>query len=468
MRIGTLRETIRIVDDIVSHQRRMNNILLPMSTGTERADSAREARRNIKNIMADPGCTKRMNRFVFHALITCLVFACCSHAQTASEEARIERVENGLTNSVLRKGEPVEHYSLAQRMEHYRVRGLSVAVVDDYRIVWAKGYGIADLKSSRSVTAETLFQAGSISKPVAALAAMKFVQDGRLALDEDVNLRLKSWHIPENQFLQAEKVTLRRLLSHSAGFTVHGFGGYVQGDPIPTVQQILDGVRPANNPPIRVNIVPGSMFRYSGGGYTVMQLLLAETAGQPFAAVLQKTVLEPIGMRDSTYQQPLPAPLRSRAAFGFTANGAPLPGDYHIYPERAAAGLWTTAPDLARFGIELQESREGRSNRVLSEATTKLMLTRQKDDCGLGLFIEGPGPGERFGHDGVNAGYQALMLFTFDGKGFAIMTNSDNGMKLAQELAYSIAAVYQWKHYGPRIQAAFEAPHTALATFVPK
>lgn len=410
-----------------------------------------------------------MSRGIFIALACCLVCVPNSRAQnSSSNEARIKRIENGLTNTVLLEGRPIEHHSLTQRMEHYHVRGLSVAVIDNYQIVWAKGYGVADLKSGRAVEAATLFQAGSISKPVAAVAAMKFVQDGKLALDENVNQRLKSWHVPDNEFTKTEKVTLRRLLSHSAGLTVHGFGGYATGEPVPTVQQVLDGVKPANSRPVRVDTVPGTVFRYSGGGYTVMQLLLTETAGEPFATILKRTVLDPIGMEKSTYEQPLPATLRDHAAFAYRADGSAVPGDYHTYPERAAAGLWTTAPDLARFGIEMQKSREGRSNKVLSQQTTKLMLTRQKDDDGLGFFLEGTGAEERFGHNGANEGYQALMQFTFDGKGMAIMTNSDNGMQVAQELAYSIGAEYQWKDYAPKTRATVQVSPATLSPFAGK
>ena len=404
-----------------------------------------------------------------------MALACCAFsipytsAQiSVANQARIQRVENGLTNTLLLAGKPVEHYSIAQRMERYHVRGLSVAVIDHYQIAWAQGYGLADLKSNRPVSAQTFFQAGSISKSVAAVAAMKLVQEGKLNLDQDVNQRLKSWRVPENEFTRTEKVTLRRILSHSAGLTVHGFGGYAEGEPVPSVQQVLDGVKPANSAPVRVDLVPGTVFRYSGGGYTVMQLLLTETAGESFAAFLQKTVLNPIGMIHSSYDQPLPAALRDRAAFAYTGDGSAVPGDYHTYPERAAAGLWTTAPDLALFGIEIQKSREGRSNRVLSQKTTELMLTRQKEDDGLGFFMEGSGPEERFGHNGANAGYQALMLFTFDGKGLAIMTNSDNGSQLAQELAYSIGAEYQWKDYAPKTRAVAQVPHSTLLTLAGK
>lgn len=410
-----------------------------------------------------------MRRSTLVILAFCFSLLPSTFAQTSSpERERIARVENSLTSAVLLKGKPVEHFSLAQRMERYKVRGLSVAVIDQYQVVWAKGYGLADLKSKRPVDAETLFQAGSISKPVAAVAAMKFVQDGKLKLDEDVNQRLRSWHVPENEFTKTEKVTLRRLLSHSAGLTVHGFGGYAEGEPVPTVQQVLDGQKPANSKPVRVDVIPGTLLRYSGGGYTVMQLLLSETVGEPFAVVLKKTVLDPFAMKNSTYEQPLPGAWRSRAAFAYRGDGSAVPGDYHTYPERAAAGLWTTAPDVALLGIEIQKSREGRSNRVLSKETTRLMLTRQKEDDALGFFLESAGLEERFGHNGANEGYQALMLFTFDGKGLVIMTNSDNGLQVAQELAYSIGSEYHWADYAPRTRAMIKVLPSDLSLLTGK
>jgi CubicO group peptidase (beta-lactamase class C family) len=288
-----------------------------------------------------------------YCLLVALLPTACLFAQTSSStEARIARVEGNLTSTLLIKGKSVKRYTLSQRMEHYHVHGLSVAVIDHYEVVWTKGHGLADVRAGRTVTAETIFQAGSISKPVAAMAAMKFVQDGRLSLDDDVNRRLKSWKVPNNEFTKDQKVTLRRLLSHSAGLTVHGFPGYAQGELVPTVEQVLDGVKPANTAPIRVDTSPGTLLRYSGGGYTVMQLLLTETAGEPFARVLKRTVLDPIGMHSSTYDQPLPSSWRERAAFGYRGDGSAVPGDYHTYPERAAAGLWTTAQDLAHISQE--------------------------------------------------------------------------------------------------------------------
>jgi CubicO group peptidase (beta-lactamase class C family) len=192
-----------------------------------------------------------------------------------------------------------------------------------------------------------------------------------MKLDDDVNSYLKSWKVPENEFTKEQKVTLRRLLSHTAGLTVHGFPGYSAASSVPTVPQILDGVKPANTAAVRVDLLPGSMFRYSGGGYTVAQLMMSEVTGVPFQDFMQRAVLGKAGMRQSTYDNPLPQRLAAVAASGYKGNGDPIPGRYHTYPEMAAAGLWTTASDLARFVIEIQKSREGRSNQILKQPQSR-------------------------------------------------------------------------------------------------
>jgi CubicO group peptidase (beta-lactamase class C family) len=387
---------------------------------------------------------------VFFAFVACIAFPAVSQDLAALEQ-RIHRVENGLMPAEIGKGESAPKWTVAERMAHYNVEGVSVAVIDNYAIHWAKGYGVLDKNTSQPVTTETLFQAGSISKPVAATAALHLVETGRLNLDEDVNLKLKSWHVPENEFTREQKVTLRRILSHGAGLTIHGFPGYSVDEPVPTLVEILDGEKPANTGAIRVDILPGTKERYSGGGYTILQLLLTEVTGQPFPDLLKSMVLAKIGMRHSSYRQPLPPDWANAAASGYRSNGSPVKGKWHVYPEMAAAGLWTTASDLARFAIEIQKSREGRSNLVLSREMTTQMLTRQMDNAGLGLFLEGTSQSPRFGHNGADEGFQALMLATLDsGRGAVVMANSDNGVRLAQEIVLGIAAEYGWPDYKPR------------------
>jgi dihydroorotase/N-acyl-D-amino-acid deacylase len=300
------------------------------------------------------------------------------------------------------------------------------------------------------VTTATLFQAASISKPVAAAAALALIEAGRLDLDEDVNAKLRSWHVPRNPFLEQAPVTLRGLLSHTAGLTVHGFRGYAAGDPVPNLLQVLDGRAPANSQPIRVDIVPGRTWRYSGGGYTVMQQLVQDVTGREFSAVMQDLILARLGMDHSTYEQPLPDGRRKSAATGHRADGRPIPGRWHTYPERAAAGLWTTPTDLARFAVELQDSLRGRSNRILSSRSVRRMLTPGPGGFGLGLAIEGSGDSRRFEHGGSNEGFKCkLVAFAHRGQGAVVMANGDGGSILGEEILRAVAWAYGWPAYRP-------------------
>jgi len=383
---------------------------------------------------------------------------------TTQSVDRIRAVETRLMPAVVLKGRPVPRYTIEERMKALSVPGVSVAVIRDYKIEWAKGYGFADVATKRPVTTKTLFLAGSVSKPVAAAGALSLVEQGKVKLDDDVNRYLKSWKVPENEFTNEQKVTLRRLLSHTAGLTVHGFPGYSAESSVPTIQQILDGVKPANTPPVRVDVLPGSIYRYSGGGYTVMQLMLTEVTGIPFPDFMRRAVLERAGMWQSTYENPLPQRLSAVAASGYAGNGDVLPGQYHTYPEMAAAGLWTTASDLARFVIEIQKSREGRSNQILRQATIEEMLRPEKENYGLGFSITELDGIKEFVHGGSDAGFQALLRATVDGRGIVVMTNSENGSRLASEILLAVAAAYGWA-YKTREREVIAVPPEALEKF---
>ena len=368
-----------------------------------------------------------------------------------SVEARIARIENGLLPQVLVKGEPLPGMKLVDRMAFYKVPGVSIAVIDQGHIDWVRGYGFADVAAQRPVTPDTRFQAASISKSVAATAALHSVEEGKIDLDRNVNDYLKSWKVPDNDFTHEQKVTLRRILSHSAGLTVHGFPGYTAGKPIPTLVQVLNGEKPANTEAIRVDTVPGTKWRYAGGGYTVMQQMLIDVVGQPFPGIMQRTVLSELGMKDSAYSQPLRDDWRPFAATAYQADGKPVEGKYNTYPELAAAGLWTTPGDLARFAIGIQEALAGKSPRVISKGMAEQMLTRQIENDGLGLFLDGAGKTLRFSHGGANEGFQCLLVaYAHTGQGAAIMTNSDRGAALMTEIMFAIAHEYGWADYLPR------------------
>jgi CubicO group peptidase (beta-lactamase class C family) len=361
----------------------------------------------------------------------------------AADSAKIQRVENGLRPPVSIKGRPAELMTIAERLKFYHVPGVSVAVLNGGKVEWARGYGSTSADGGTPVTPETLFQAASISKHVAALVALHLVDLGKLALDEDVNLKLRSWKVPENEFTKNEKVTLRRLLNHSAGLTVHGFPGYEAGVRVPSLVDILDGRPPANTAPIRVDVTPGTLWRYSGGGYEVMQQLVIDVAGKPFPQLAREFVLDPLGMTLSTYEQPLPAARDHEAADAHDSQGRMLNGKYHTYPEMAAAGLWTTPSELARVVMELQTG-----GHVLKPATQREMLTKVLGDYGLGLALAATGGQKSFSHGGSNAGFQCMMFaYLSGGRGAIVMTNGDRGGPLASEILRSIAAEYGWPDY---------------------
>lgn len=363
---------------------------------------------------------------------------------------RVERIESALLPTVIIEGRELETPSLEQRMSHYAVPGVSVAMIDGGRIQWARAYGVAD-EDGRAVTPTTRFQAASISKPVAAMAALALVDQGLLDLDADVNEYLTSWKVPANHLTDLAPVTLRGLLSHTAGLTVHGFPGYGPGETVPGTIGVLDGE--GNTDPIRVDVQPGTVHRYSGGGYTVAQQLVEDVTGVPFPRAMDTLVLEPLGLEHSTYRQPLPSELRDQAAIGHRSDGRPVEGRFHTYPEMAAAGLWTTPSDLARFLISLQRAKRTGQHPVLSGQMVDEMLTPVLGDYGLGLGISDG----RFGHGGANEGFRCTMTAFLDGnQGVVIMTNADQGGALGQELMLTIAREYGWSGPEPARRTVLE------------
>jgi CubicO group peptidase (beta-lactamase class C family) len=352
------------------------------------------------------------------------------------------------------EGKPPLSFTLNDLMRLYKVPGLSVAVVEGNKLTWARGFGFVAPGSSTPVTPETLFQAASISKPVTAAGGLWLVEHGKLDLDGNVNLKLKSWKVPDNQFTAKEKVTLRRLMSHNAGMNVHGFAGYEQGTPIPTTLQTLDGIAPANNAAIRVTVTPGTECIYSGGGITVEGLLIKDASGQSFEEFMRQSVLLPAGMKSSTFEQSLPSALAERAATGTHADGSAVQGKWHIYPELAPDGLWTTPSDLARFGIELSLSREGKANHILSQAMTREMLTPQCHDApgdqggvGLGFGVGYRGHPGQYRHTGGNDGFESLLFMDADSAwGIALMGNSDSFHSIYPHIAETIAKAKGWEY----------------------
>ena len=370
-----------------------------------------------------------------------------SWAATGAEEP-IRRVQNELLPPVLVKGEPVQPGKLSDRMAALHVPGVSVAVIHEGKLEWARGFGVTRM-GGPAVTPETEFQAASISKPVTTLAVMRLVVDGKLNLDADINQYLHSWKLPANDFTQQSPVTLRKLLSHSAGVTVHGFAGYAANEPLPTLVQILNGEAPANSPPIRVDMTPGTRPRYSGGGYEIVQQALFDVTGVPFAKLMHDTVLKPLGMQHSTYEAPAPAGILTHAATPYRGDGSPVKGGPHVYPEQAAAALWTTPSDLARVAIAVQKSLAGAPGGILPVGTAHAMLAPLFPHQAVGFFVGGSTSNKFFAHGGANEGYRCDLVAYRNGDGAVVMTNGDNGSQLTSEILRTIAHEYHWPDYAP-------------------
>lgn len=383
----------------------------------------------------------------------------------AATDERFARVESSLAPRIFAEGNPIQ-WTLQERMAHYRVPGVSIAVINDGKIEWARGYGTLAAGESAPVNAETVFQAASISKPVSALALLRLVEAGKLPLDQDVNEVLKTWKVPANSFTADEKVTLRRMLSHTAGLTVHGFRGYAEGETVPSVVQILNGGSPSNSGAIRVDLKPGTQERYSGGGYVVMHQMVRDATGESFEALLQSSVFKPLGMTRSTFEQPLSSSWSTNAARAHRSDGKRVSGNWHTYPELAPDGLWTTPTDLARFAIEMQQSLRGESNKVISAALTKQMLTRQLRSMGLGIVVAGADAALRFEHGGANEGFRCHLVAYASGRGCVVMTNSDNGSALIPEIQRAIANEYEWPDYRPVTRKSVPVDAEVLAGYV--
>jgi CubicO group peptidase (beta-lactamase class C family) len=337
--------------------------------------------------------------------------------------------------------------TLTQLMERMNVPGMSVAVIHDFKIHWAKGYGVADVATGAKVDTETMFQAASISKPVTAMAMLKTIQDGKFSLEDDINKVLRSWQLAGGEFVKERAVTPRALASHTSGLgDGFGFPGYEPQAPLPTVVQILNGEKPSNVGRVFMERAPLQANKYSGGGYTVLQLALTDTWQRPFPEVLRQTVLDPIGMSNSAFEQPLSPQRDKNAARAHGGDGKAMGAKWHVYPELAAAGLWTTPTDLAKFAIEVQRSVYGGSNRVLSPASTREMLSPVGvGDFGVGFVLVKKGEGWYFQHGGGNWGFICLLFaHKVKGYGFAVMTNADRGNAVTNEIMSRVERAYGW------------------------
>lgn len=397
------------------------------------------------------------------ATLALLITSCVSTG--AGQRSKIHEVETNVRVPVLIKNLPPKKHSLVERMKYFETPGLSVAVIEHGKNAWSKGYGLRENGGEEKIDSETVFQAASMSKPVAALGVLSLVNDGRIKLDDDVNLHLRSWQVPENSFTKDDKVTIRRLLSHTAGLTDgNGFPGYQPGTQIPTLLEILNGSANVNSSPIIVGMKPGAFFQYSGGGYEILQLLVEDVTGKPFAQFMEDTIFVPLEMTHSSFLYPLPKSLAKNAASAHNRNEV-VKGKWHIYPEKAAAALWTTPSDMAKMIIAVHRCARGMGeqqglSKVLGQKLCQEMLAMHEwptknghaKKMGLGFMVDEMAGRIMFHHSGGNEGITCNFRGTSvqdNLHGTIIMTNSSRGRHVIEELEKTIDDVYGWKKYQP-------------------
>lgn len=337
-------------------------------------------------------------------------------------------------------------------LSEYKTPGVSIVILDSFKVVYAKGFGKLNINEKTAVNPATIFQSASIGKSITAVALMYYVEKGFFNLDENVNIKLRSWKLAETEFTQHEKVTLRRLLSHTAGVNVHGFDGYYFNQKLPDLLQVLDGKSPANSEAVKVINTPGNEFDYSGGGYLVIQKLMEDVLNKPFEEIVGEAVFKRINMNNTFYAA---TSEYKNTAFAHDSTGnLSVNGKYHKFIEYGAgAGLWTTAEDLSKFVLELIRSYHGKSNILLSQKSVKKMFKAQNNayskgfgsDYGLGFYTKNNGA-EVF-HGGSNdPGYEHMMYFYPElGKGAIILTNGFRGSELWQDLIIRIAQKFEWQ-----------------------
>ena len=315
-------------------------------------------------------------------------------------------------------------------MEEHNVPGASIAIIEEGKLVHARAFGVIKVDEPDRIDVSTMFSVGSVSKVVTAVAVLDMIEEGRATLDEDINQYLTSWNVPANDYTRQQPVTIERILSHTAGLTVHGFADFQPGQEAPTTVQILNGERPAKNAAIRVDIPVGSQFRYSGGGTTILQLLIEDLSGRPFAESMQANILDPLGMRRSSFVNPLPESYEPIARAHNNAGIATVadPG-YEFMPEAAASGLWTTPSDLSLLLIDLYNTHKEAGGVILGRETTERMLTPvSPSEFGLGPIIQFVGDDVIMFHGGANNSYRAhFKLNMSTGNGYVIFTNSRSG-----------------------------------------
>ena len=397
-----------------------------------------------------------------------------SNIPSTKDSTEAELLRTGLAERIRIEGQEVDFQSLAQRQALYNVPGVSVAYMKNGQLAWTLEHGVKDVASGLVVDEDTVFQAGSISKPAFATVLMKYRQDNPLDLDADVNNLLTSWQLPEHEWTGQEVVSLRRLLSHTAGTTVHGFPGYAAGEPVPTLQQVLDGVEPANTSAVVVDLRPGTQMRYSGGGTTLAQLTLQDIANESLPTMAQRLLFKPLGMSRSGFEQPISPKLSNNMASPYNDDGSPVEGGAHTYATLAAAGMWSTPSDMLKMASGVRSAYLGLETDWITKATAQEILTNntpsnKAPNVGIGFFINMDEDGEivGFGHGGADKGFMSQLYIELDtGNGYAIMTNGDNGSQLISELEVRLKEALDVGYSQAEVKPLVPISQTQLSKYI--
>ncbi len=385
---------------------------------------------------------------------------------TQSMRQKIQRVEGGLLPATIIVGEPGKTSTLSDRMKYFNVPGVSIAVIKDHKVEWAKSYGVKEAGTTDSIGLNTLFQAASMSKPITAMIALKLEEENKIDLKQDINLQLKKWHIPDNEFTGKTAVTPELLMLHMGGVNVPSFPGYPASDSIPDVLGVLNGTPPSNTEAVKVIFNPNTKWRYSGGGYTILQLLMEEATGTTFPRMMENYLFDPLKLKNSTFEHNLSAAQQNSIAKGHLENGKVVAGGYHKYPEKAAAGLWTTPMEYAEMIIDLEKSYIGEPGKILKPETSRKMLKRYRGDMALGIVLKNSGDSLALAYGGWNEGYMCdVYSYLKSGSGVVIMTNSNNGYMLIQEIYRSLAKEYGWPDFKPASIKTVDVPSSVLAGY---
>ena len=408
----------------------------------------------------------KLSKIIFLFFITAFIILSSSNNIKAQSliQKEITEIENNLLPNIHAKGTKKQTFNLQERMEHHKVPGISIAIVKNGKLHWSKAYGLRNANTKTKVDTKTMFQIASVTKPITALGILKLVEQDKIALDNEVNTYLKGWQIQDNEFTKTEKVTIRRLLTHTAGLNSHGFDGYPQNEELPSVIEVLKGE--GNWGGVAIENIPGKAWRYSGGGYVILQKLIEDVTGLSFENFMEKEVLQPLKMNHSTFQQPINKDVYKNVSSAHDNDGNVVIGGWHNYTEKGAGGLWSTPEDFIKYIIEIHNIIKGKKNGLLSKGTIDKMLTKDLNNWGLGPLIEGSGENLRFRHDGKNQGFFAdFLAFANKGEGVIILTNG-NTPSLKNELLKSISSVYHWNTHNQRTIEVENLPTEELGNYI--